>query len=250
MKSSLGLTILVIVGLATGIGEQHVFAEEELEGLVVTARKRVEQLSEVPVSITTFNSESILDKGVTELNQLEKFAPNTVQTNFGQGSSGHASVFMRGIGLQDHIITTDPAVGIYLDGVYLGRNMGANLDLVNLERVEVVRGPQGTLSGRNTLGGALNIITRQPTGATHVDLQARVGTLGRLNGHIYAETRLTDIVSVSFSGGYKSRDGIGRALNIRHAEAEIGQINQVVWTWCRSVSTVRRARNCGVDGRR
>ena len=108
MKSSLGLTILVIVGLATGIGEQHVFAEEELEELVVTARKRVEQLSEVPVSITTFNSESILDKGVTELNQLEKFAPNTVQTNFGQGSSGHASVFMRGIGLQDHIITTDP----------------------------------------------------------------------------------------------------------------------------------------------
>ena len=166
MKSSLGLTILVIVGLATGIGEQHVFAEEELEELVVTARKRVEQLSEVPVSITTFNSESILDKGVTELNQLEKFAPNTVQTNFGQGSTRHASVFMRGIGLQDHIITSDPAVGIYLDGVYLGRNMGANLDLVNLERVEVVRGPQGTLSGRNTLGGALNIITRQPTGAT------------------------------------------------------------------------------------
>ncbi len=227
MKSRLGLSVLVIVGLSIGIGEQHGFAEEELEELVVTARKRVEQLSEVPVSISTFNSESILNKGVTELNQLEKFAPNTVQTNFGQGSTGHASVFMRGIGLQDHIITTDPAVGIYLDGVYLGRNMGANLDLVNLERVEVVRGPQGTFSGRNTLGGALNIITRQPTGATHVDLQAKVGTLGRLNGHIYAETRMTDNISISFSGGYKSRDGVGRALNIRHAEAEIGQINQL-----------------------
>lgn len=209
-----------------GADAQHDIADEELEELVVTARKRVEQLSEVPVSLTVFGSESILEKGVTELNQLEKFAPNVVQTNFGQGSTGHASVFIRGIGLQDHIITTDPAVGIYLDGVYLGRNMGANMDLVNLERVEVVRGPQGTLSGRNTLGGALNIVTKQPTGGNRVDVQAKAGSLGRLNGHIYAETGMTSNLSVSFSGGYKSRDGVGRALNIRHPEAEIGQINQ------------------------
>lgn len=193
---------------------------------MVTVRKRVEHLPEVPVALTIFNNKSILEKGVTELNRLEKFVPNTVQTNFGQGSAGHASVFMRGIGLQDHIITTDPAVGIYLDGVYLGRNMGANMDLVNLERVEVVRGPQGTLSGHNTLGGALNIVTRRPKGRNSVDLQVKVCTLGRLNGHVYAESALTPHIDLSFSGD-KSRDGVGRAINIPHPEAEIGQINQL-----------------------
>lgn len=227
MNSRIGFVAFVAAAMMIVTDAQYAFGDEELEELVVTARKRVEQLSEVPVSLTVFGSESILEKGVTELNQLEKFAPNVVQTNFGQGNTGHASVFIRGIGLQDHIITTDPAVGIYLDGVYLGRNMGANMDLVNLERVEVVRGPQGTLSGRNTLGGALNIVTKQPSGRNRVDLQAKAGSLGRLNGHIYAETGLTSDVSISFSGGYKSRDGVGRALNIRHPEAEIGQINQL-----------------------
>lgn len=221
------LLTLTILGSMLLAGEQLLADEHELEELVVTVRKRVEHLSEIPVSLTIFNNENILEKGLTELNQLEKFVPNTVQTNFGQGSTGHASVFMRGIGLQDHIITTDPAVGIYLDGVYLGRNMGANMDLVNLERVEVVRGPQGTLSGRNTLGGALNIVTRQPRGRNQVDLQLKVGSLGRLNGHVYAETPLTSNIAVSFSGGYKSRDGVGKALNIPHPEAEIGQINQL-----------------------
>ncbi len=227
MISRIGFVAFVAAAMMIVTDAQYAIGDEEFEELVVTARKRVEQLSEVPVSLTVFGSESILEKGITELNQLEKFAPNVVQTNFGQGSTGHASVFIRGIGLQDHIITTDPAVGIYLDGIYLGRNMGANMDLVNLERVEVVRGPQGTLSGRNTLGGALNIVTKQPTGENRVDLQARAGSIGRLNGHIYAETGLTRNVSISFSGGYKSRDGIGRALNIRHPEAEIGQINQL-----------------------
>lgn len=227
MNSRIGFVAFVVAALMIATDVQHSIADEEIEELVVTARKRVEQLSEVPVSLTVFSSESILKKGVTELNQLEKFAPNVVQTNFGQGSTAQASVYMRGIGQQDHIITTDPAVGIYLDGVYLGRNMGANMDLVNLERVEVVRGPQGTLSGRNTLGGALNIVTRQPSGADRVDVHAKAGSLGRMDGHIYAETGLTSNVSISFSGGYKSRDGVGKALNIRHPEAEIGQINQL-----------------------
>ena len=123
-----------------------------LEEIVVSARKREESLHEVPNAITVLQEEDLRRRGITELNQVEKFAPNVVQTNFGQGNTGHAAVFMRGAGVQDHIITTDPSVGIYLDGVYLGRNMGANMDLMNIERVEVARGPQGSLSGRNTLG--------------------------------------------------------------------------------------------------
>ena len=228
MNSRLRFLVWMVLGsVLVPYSYQLVAEEHEIEELVVTVRKRVEHLSEVPVSLTILNNAGIKEKGITELNQLEKFAPNTIQTNFGQGSTGHAAVFMRGIGLQDHIITTDPAVGIYLDGVYLGRNMGANMDLVNLERVEVVRGPQGTLSGRNTLGGALNIVTREPKGVNRVDLQLKAGTLGRLNGHLHAETLLSSNLAVAFSGGYKSRDGVGKALNIRHPEADIGQINQL-----------------------
>lgn len=197
-----------------------------IEEVVVTARRREEALADIPVAITVLDEAAIRARGLTELNQVEKFAPNLVQTNFGQGNTGHAGVFMRGIGMQDHIITTDPAVGIYLDGVYLGRNMGANMDLVHIDRVEVVRGPQGSLHGRNTLGGAINVVTRKPTGANEARVRVKVGSLGRRNGHFLADVGLHDTVAVTVSGGVKSRGGVGKALLIANPEAEIGEILQ------------------------
>ena len=196
------------------------------EEIVVTARKRAETLTDVPSAITALDEQALRARGLTELNQLEKFAPNVIQTNFGQGNTGHAAVFMRGIGLQDHIITTDPAVGIYLDGVYLGRNMGANMDLMNIARVEVLRGPQGSLSGRNTIGGALNIITRKPAGDGAARLDVKAGSRGRLNGNGFADLALGDALFLNLSGGVKSRDGVGQALLIPDPEAEIGEIFQ------------------------
>ena len=198
----------------------------EPEEILVTARRREEALIDIPIAITALDEFGIRQRGVTELNQVEKFAPNLVQTNFGQGNTGHAAAFMRGIGLQDHIITTDPAVGIYLDGVYLGRNMGANMDLMNIERVEVARGPQGSLSGRNTLGGALNIHTRKPSGDGLVRFDLKAGSRGRLNGNAFADWALADGLFLSASGGFKSRNGLGEALGIPHPEAAIGEIRQ------------------------
>ena len=198
----------------------------DVEVVIVTARRRTEPVAEVPAAVTVLAETAIRQRGATELNQLEKYAPNIVQTNFGQGNTGHAAVFMRGIGLQDHIITTDPAVGIYIDGVYLGRNMGANMDLLNIERVEVVRGPQGSLSGRNTLGGALNIVTRKPSGDGSGRIDFKVGSLGRRNANFLADVALGEALAATVSGGVKSRDGVGRALSIDNPEAEIGQILQ------------------------
>ena len=196
------------------------------EEILVTARRREESLADIPTSITVLDQWGIRERGITEFNQVEKFAPNLVQTNFGQGNTGHAAIFMRGIGLQDHIITTDPAVGIYLDGVYLGRNMGANMDLMNIERVEVVRGPQGSLSGRNTLGGALNIITRKPDGEGIARIDLKAGSRGRLNGNFFADVALADSLALSVTGGVKSRNGVGKALGIADPEAQIGEILQ------------------------
>ena len=203
-----------------------VAAAPGVEEIVVTARRREEALSEVPTAITALNETGIRERGLTELNQLEKFTPNVVQTNFGQGNTGHAAIFVRGIGLQDHIITTDPAVGIYLDGVYLGRNMGANMDLMNIERVELLRGPQGSLSGRNTLGGALRIVTRKPAGDGTGQIDFRAGSLGRRNGNFLADVALAEELFLAVSGGVKSRDGVGKALGIANPEAEIGEIFQ------------------------
>ena len=201
-------------------------ATDAVEVVVVTARRRVERAAEVPAAVTVLAETAIRRRGVTELNQLEKYAPNVVQTNFGQGNTGHAAVFMRGIGLQDHIITTDPAVGIYLDGVYLGRNMGANMDLLNIERVEVLRGPQGSLSGRNTLGGALNVVTRRPRGDGSGRIDVKLGSLGRRNANFLLDAGLGEAMAMTVSGGVKSRDGVGRALGVANPEADIGQILQ------------------------
>ena len=201
-------------------------ATAAVDEVVVTARRREEALVDVPVAITALDEAAIRASGITELNQIEKFAPNLVQTSFGQGNTGHAAISMRGIGLQDHMITTDPAVGIYIDGVYLGRNMGANMDLLNIERVEVVRGPQGSLHGRNALGGALNVVTKRPVGDGSGRIDLKVGSLARRDANFFADTALGEALALTVAGGVKSRDGVGTALGIANPEAEIGQIFQ------------------------
>ncbi len=160
---------------------------------------------------------------MSNLEDIGKYVPNLNITRYGVGNSAHASVFIRGIGLQDHVITTDPGVGVYLDGVYLGRQMGSNLSLPNVERVEILRGPQGTLYGRNTLGGAVNVITKQPGDEGILTTTAKVGSRGRVAGDIYFNNALTDDLSMSASASYKQRDGVGTAVNLANPEKEIGE---------------------------
>lgn len=132
-------------------------------------------------------------------------------------------MFIRGIGLQDHIITTEPGVGVYVDGVYLGRQMGANLSLPNIERVEVLRGPQGTLYGRNTLGGEVNIITKKPGDEDIASVMVKAGSRGRLATDLYVNRDVSDKFSFSASASYKTRDGVGTAVNLTNPEKEIGE---------------------------
>ena len=117
--------------------------------------------------------------------RIGKFVPNLTVTGFSGGHTSSVNPFIRGIGLQDHLITTDPGVGVYVDGVYLGRQVGQNWSLANIERVEVLRGPQGTLYGRNSIGGAINIITRQPGDENGGRMKLYGGTRGRIYGDAY-----------------------------------------------------------------
>ena len=116
--------------------------------------------------------------------------------------------------MQERLITTDPGVGVYVDGVYLGRQVGQHWNLFNVERVEVPRGPQGTLYGRNSIGGAVNIVTAPPGSDPGARVAARVGFRGRMNAAFHGDANLTGTVAATLSGSVRRRGGVGAFLNL------------------------------------
>lgn len=159
---ALAATILVPLSNAMSYGQET--AEKEsfmLEEVIVTASRRVERLQDVAMSVSAFSSEFLQDSGITDLTNLDEYTPNLKVT---PGPSTRATSFrIRGIGSAGTNSGIDPSVGIFLDGIYQGRAGMAISDLVDVERVEVLRGPQGTLYGKNTAAGALSVITKTPT---------------------------------------------------------------------------------------
>ena len=127
-----------------------------LEEVIVTARKREEGLQDTPIAVSAFSGESLAARGIESIESFDNITPNmtfsNINTNGGGGSN--ASVYIRGVGQTDFVPSADPGVGIYVDGVYIARSIGSVLDLIDVDRVEILRGPQGTLFGRNTTGGA------------------------------------------------------------------------------------------------
>ncbi len=196
---------------------------KEMEEVIVTATKREAGIYDVPVAISAFTDETIERSGVTDLVDIGKFVPNLNVTEFSAGHTASVNPFIRGIGLQDHLITTDPGVGVYIDGVYLGRQVGQNWSLSNIERVEVLRGPQGTLYGRNSIGGAINIITRQPGDEEGGRVSLEAGSRGRLNGDFYDNIKINEHWALSVNGAYKKRGGVGEFLQLANPRKEVGE---------------------------
>ncbi len=197
------------------------------EEITVTATKREQNIYEVPIALSAFDGDKLAAQGITNLVDIGKFVPNLNVTQFSAGHVSSVNPFIRGIGLQDHLITTDPGVSVYVDGVYLGRQVGQNWSLSNLERIEVLRGPQGTLYGRNSIGGAINLITKQPGAEPGARIGLEFGSRGRLNGDFFGDTNLSDTIAVSFGGGFKNRDGIGTFVNLPNAGIEVGEMQEV-----------------------
>ncbi|MBP8925653.1 MAG: TonB-dependent receptor [Pseudomonadales bacterium] len=177
-----------------------------IEEMVVTAQKREQNLQDVPISITAITGEQLETRGIEGLDSLSSLAPN-LQVNRAPGNSLTSQVSIRGSVTGQTAIYLDPAVGMYVDGVYMGKAQGSMFDVLDLERVEVLRGPQGTLFGRNTLGGAISFVTRKPTGewggSASVDI-------GNYNSHV--ESMSLDlpkwgIASVSLSARNEEADG-------------------------------------------
>ena len=196
------------------------------EEVVVTARKREESLEDIPLALSAFTEDDFANLNIGDLFDVGKNVPNLFIGNFGNGNLSHTSVFMRGVGQQDHIITVDSAVGLYLDGVYLGRQVGSNLNMSSIERVEVARGPQGTLYGRNSIGGAINFITKKPTGEREITVSAQGGTRARGKFDFYGTTAISETVFASLTGLYNRRNGIGEFINQPGTDVDVGEIEE------------------------
>ncbi len=133
-----------------------------LEEVIVTAQKKSESLQDTPISLTAFGSEQLETQGIGGLDDIGSKVPSLTVEPF-PINAATLRIFIRGIGISDTQVTQDPPVGIYVDGVYIARSTGTALDVAELERIEILRGPQGTLYGRNTTGGAINLITKKPS---------------------------------------------------------------------------------------
>src|SRR5271168_1050678 len=157
------------------------FADDVLQEIVVTAEKRSENVQNVPIAITAFTAEALQSRNLVDVHSLSNLTSG-VNLDSGAPFSGDRSVLsasIRGIGQDDFAFNLQPAVGVYLDGVYLARTIGANQNLLDVDRIEILKGPQGTLFGRNTIGGAISIVTHTPGNEFSVTGQATVGSYQR-----------------------------------------------------------------------
>ena len=189
---------------------------EGLETITVTARKRNENLQETPISISSFSASELEYKQINSSDQLTQITPNLSFSSHAPSAGNNASsqVFIRGIGQTEFLPTTDPGVGLYIDDVYMARSVGATLDFIDLQQVEILRGPQGTLFGRNTIGGAISLQTRRPSDEFKGYVDVKIGTDNKQEIKGSVDIPISNELLTSFSVGLRARDGyVNRLLD-------------------------------------
>ncbi len=206
MQSKRYKSSLMAAAVVSALGVTDFAQAQMLEEVVVTARKRSESMQEVPMAISAFSADQLQAAQVDDILDLERMTPNVTLTTTGGLIAGAVSIFMRGIGNDPGF---DQGVGIYLDDVYVNRTTGGILEVFDTERVEVLKGPQGNLYGRNTIGGAVKFVSKEPTEEFTGHVEATTGEFdlvkvkANVSGPIIGDTLLG-----SFGAMYKNRDGI------------------------------------------
>ena len=208
--------LALILGAAPALAQEAPQADavataEEggISDIVVTARRRQESLQDTPISIAAVTATALAERGLQTVTDIGEFTPN-VKFNSSvpvSASNATAAIYIRGIGQNDYQLSADPGVGLYLDGVYISRGVGNVLDVLNVERVEVLRGPQGTLFGRNTIGGAVSVVTRKPAETFGGTLELTGGRFSRAQVKGSVDVPLAEGLYTSTSLFYHRRDG-------------------------------------------
>ena len=200
-KRKTRLASLGVAGLSISL---PLAASAQLEEIVVTAQRRETNLQQTPISIQAFTGEALQLSGIQQGRDLGIMVPNVVLNPAGGGGPGGGSFYIRGL----------PGVGIYVDGVWQGAGNFLNSDFIETERVEVLRGPQGTLFGRNTNGGAVNITTRKPGDEFGGRMRLEAGEFNRRDASLAVDIPLTDKLKTKFTGATMYNDGFLKSLTV------------------------------------
>ncbi|RJF90578.1 TonB-dependent receptor [Sphingomonas cavernae] len=177
--------------------------------IVVTARRREESLQDVPISITAFTADTLDLRGAPDITALQRSTPNlTMQVS--RGTNSTLTAFIRGIGQQDPLWGFEPGVGLYVDDVYIARPQGAVLDIFDIERIEVLRGPQGTLYGRNTIGGAVKYVTKRLGDEFSGKVRGEIGSYDEYNLTGSLALPLAEGIAIGGAFAWYNRDGYGK----------------------------------------
>lgn len=203
-----GLALTAGVHAETDTSDQSFYIEE----VVVTAQKRVENLQDAPIAISAFSADTLEDLGAHNVIDVGEYTPN-VTIGETMGSNANITVGIRGLSSAEPSLTVDPKVGLYLDGVYIARNAGAIFNVVDLERIEVMRGPQGTLWGKNTTGGAISLVTAKPKGELAFKQLLSTGNRGALRSLSTLDTPAVGGVSAKISYLRKEHDGVAKNIH-------------------------------------
>jgi iron complex outermembrane recepter protein len=180
-----------------------------LEEIIVTARKVQENLQETPIAITAISGAALEDRQVFATDMLDQVVPNLQFANNAPlaGNNSSSQVFIRGIGQTDPTSTVDPGVGLYIDDVYIGNAVGGTMSLRDIANVQVLRGPQGTLFGRNTIGGAILMTTTDPGDEFGGKVRVGTGTDSLMDGFIALDAPFSNTLKTRFSFGIRKQDG-------------------------------------------
>lgn len=217
LKQKPSLITLAIALALTGsfnsvAAEQTTAKKGELERIEVTARKTVENLQEVPVAVTSIGAQELAENGISVMTEVQQFSPNTT-LQASRGTNSTITAFIRGVGQQDPLWGYEAGVGIYIDDVYLARPQGAVLDLLDVQQIEVLRGPQGTLYGKNTIGGAIKYVTKEMSGDATLNVKGTVGSYNQKDFKITGQLPLIDEkLYMGFGFATLNRDGFGEFL--------------------------------------
>jgi iron complex outermembrane receptor protein len=204
VASVLGLSLLAPLGVAFAQGTTS--GNDQIEELTVTSQRREEKLQNVPLAVTAFSPASMESQQINDTLDLAEFVPNMVaHNNTGLGTAN--TYYIRGLGNTESIATFDPPVGTYVDDVYIARQNLNNFGLFDIDRIEVLRGPQGTLFGRNTTGGAINIILKKPSDEYQGYGEIGYGKYNETEGRASIDVPLNDKVLTKFSAFFHHDDG-------------------------------------------
>ena len=201
---SVATAVMIALGVTPALGAE---SRDELEEIVVTAQFREQNLQDTPIAITAVTAEMLELRSQNNIYQVAAQAPNVSLAPQGQGNGSGIIAFIRGVGQTDYNFALEPGVGLYIDDVYYSTLTGSLVDLTDLERVEVLRGPQGTLAGRNSIGGAVKLFSRKPSGEGG-SVSLTYGKFNRIDARGMADFALAeDKLFMRVAGVSKNRDG-------------------------------------------